>query len=169
MFIPEICKDWNEIHCYEYGWYLDYPISKIPHFELELRNRLKPTFISHIVEEDLPHSASAKNKKKSISQVPEQSQDHNIFNYQPSSRKLKVSKPTTSSNTNPIFSTILEHFTSLKIKTKASQTTQCSYDKDSYEFILNDFSFNILNVEEKIDSWPQSFHDINAFLTKVFF
>jgi hypothetical protein len=169
MFTPEICKDWNEVHWYECGWYLDCPISKTPHSELELRNRLEPAFVAPIVEEDLPRSAPTKGKRKNISQVLEQSQDHDIFNDQPSSKKLKVSKPITSSNTNPALCTILEPFTSLKIKTKASQTTQCSYDKDTYELILNDSFLNILNVKEETNSRPQSFHDINAFLTKVFF
>ena len=57
----------------------------------------------------------------------------------------------------------------MKTKAKAFETTQCSYDKYSYELIWNDFFLNILNVKGKTDSWPQSFHDINAFLTKVFF
>ena len=169
MFTPEICKDWNEAHWYECGWYLDCPMRKTPHSELELRTRFEPTFVSPIVEEDLPRTAApAKCKRTNISQVPEQSQDHDIFNGQPSSKKLKVSKPTTSSNTNLALSTILEPFTSLKIKTKASQTTQCSYNNDSYELILNDSFLNILNVKEKTNVWPQFFHDINAFLTKVF-
>ena len=29
--------------------------------------------------------------------------------------------------------------------------------------------FNILNVKEKTNSWPQSFYEINAFLTKIIF
>jgi hypothetical protein len=57
----------------------------------------------------------------------------------------------------------------LRIKTKNLQTIQCSYNNDSFDLILNDSFLNILNVKEKTDSWPQSFHDINAFLTKVFF
>ena len=59
------------------------------------------------------------------------------MNDEPSGKKLKVSKPSTSSSTNPIFSMILEPITSLRIKTKVSQTTQYSYD--SFEFISNDF------------------------------
>ena len=55
------------------------------------------------MEEDLPRSAPAKGKRNNIFQVPEQSQDHDIFNYQSSSKKLKVSKPTSSSNTNTDF------------------------------------------------------------------
>ena len=74
------------------------------------------------MEENVPRSAPTKGKRKNISQVPEQSQDHDIFNDQPSSKKLKVLKPTNSSN-----------------------------------------------IKRKTDSWPQSFYDINAFLTKVFF
>jgi hypothetical protein len=70
MFIPEICKDWNKVHWYECGWYLDCPISKTPHSKLELRNRLEPTFVAHIVEEDLPRNAPTKDKRKNISQVP---------------------------------------------------------------------------------------------------
>ena len=109
---------------------------RIPNWNL--CNRLEPTFVSHIVEENVPRSAPTKGKRKNISQVPEQSQDHDIFNDQPSSKKLKVLKHTNSSNINHILSTILESFTSLKIKTKVSLITQCSYDKDSYERILND-------------------------------
>ena len=97
------------------------------------------------------------------------SEDNDIVNDQPSSKKLKVSKPTTSSTTNLTPSTILYHFIYLKIKTKVFQTTQCYHDKDSYELILDDLFLNILNVKEKTDSWLQYFHDMIAFLTKVFF
>jgi hypothetical protein len=169
MFTPEMCKDWNEVHWYECGWYLDCPKSKTPHSELELRNRLEPSFVPPTVEEDFPRSAPIKGKRKSTTQVPEQSKDNGILNDEPSGKKLKVSKPSTSSSTNPALSTILEPFTYLRIKTKNLQTTQCSYNNDSFDLILNDFFLNILNVKEKTDFWPQSFHDINAFLTKVFF
>ena len=57
----------------------------------------------------------------------------------------------------------------MRIKTKVPQTTQRSYGKDSFELILNDHFFNILNVKEETESWPQSFYDINAFFIKVFF
>ena len=169
MFTPEICKDWNEVHWYECGWYLDCPKSKTPHSELELRNHLEPAFVPPTVEEDFPRSAPIKGKRKNSVQVPEKSKDNDPMNDEPSSKKLKVSKPSTSSSTNPGFSTILEPFSSLRIKTKVSQTTQRTYDNDSFELILNDSFLNIVNVKEKTDSWPQSFHDINAFLTKVFF
>ena len=66
MFTPEICKDWNEAHWYECGWYLDCPMNKIPLSELELRNRLEPIFVSPIVEEDLPRCTLAKDKRKNI-------------------------------------------------------------------------------------------------------
>ncbi len=121
------------------------------------------------MEEDFPRSAPIKGKRKSTTQVPEQSKDNGILNDEPSGKKLKVSKPSTSSSTNPALSTILKFFTSLRIKTKISQTTQFSYDNDSFELILNDHFLNILNVKEKTDSWPQYFHDINAFHTKIFF
>ena len=101
--------------------------------------------------------------------MPGESKDNGILNDEPSGRKLKVSKPSTSSSTNHALSTILELFNSLIIKIKIPQTTQCCYDNDSFELILNDFFFNILNVKEKTDSSPQFFHDINVFLTKVLF
>ena len=78
MFTPEICKDWNEAHWYKCGWYLDCLMSKTPYSELKLRNRFEPTFVSPIVEEDLPRSAPAKGKRKNISQMLEQSQDHDM-------------------------------------------------------------------------------------------
>ena len=142
---------------------------KTPHSKLELHNRLEPAFVSPIVEENFPRSAPTKGKRKNIFQVHEKSEDNDIVNDQPSSKKLKVSKLTTSSTTDPTPSTILYHFTSLKIKTKICQTTQCYHDKYSYELILNDFFLNILNAKEKTDSWLQYFHDMIAFLTKVFF
>jgi hypothetical protein len=71
--------------------------------------------------------------------VPEQSKDNGILNDEPSSKKLKVFKPSTSSSFNPALSTILESFTSLRIKTKNLQATQCNYNNDSFELILNDF------------------------------
>ena len=86
-------------------------MNKTPHSELELRNRLKPVFVSPIVKEDVPRRAPSKGKRKNNSQVPEQSQDNDIFNDQPSSKKLKVSIPTTSSNTNHVIFTIFEFFT----------------------------------------------------------
>ena len=48
---------------------------------------------------------------ENISEVTELSQDNDIFNDQLSSKKLTVSKPTTSSNTNPALSTILKPYT----------------------------------------------------------
>ena len=102
--------------------------------------------------------------------MPEQSKDNDRMNDEPSGKKLKVCKPSTSPSTNPVLSTILEFFTSLRIKTKNnSQTIQCDYDNDSFEFILNDSFLNILNVKRKTNFWPQSFHDMNVFLTKVLF
>ena len=142
---------------------------KSPHSKLEMRNRLEPAFVSPLVEEDFPRNAPTKDKRKNIFQVHEKSADNDIDNDQPSRKKLKVSKPTTSSTMTLTPSTILYHFTSLKIKTKVCQTIQCYHDKDSYELILNDLFFNILNVKEKTDSWLQYFHDMIAFLTKVFF
>ena len=62
------------------------------------------------VDEDFPRSAPIKGKRKSITQVPEQSKDNGILNDEPSGKKLKVSKPSTSSSTNPALSTILEPF-----------------------------------------------------------
>ena len=104
---------------------------------------LSQHFISPIVEEDLPRSVSTKDKRKNIFEVHEQSEDNDIFNDQPSSKKLKDFKPTTSSTTNLALSTILDSFTSLKIKTKVFQTTQCQYDKDSYDLIFYDLFLNI--------------------------
>ena len=43
MFTFEICKDWDEVHQYEHILYLDCPMSKTPHFELELHNPLEPS------------------------------------------------------------------------------------------------------------------------------
>ena len=71
MFIPKICKVWDEVHWYESGLYLDCVMNKIPHSELELRNRLEPPFVSPIVEEDLLRSAPTKNTRKNIFQVHE--------------------------------------------------------------------------------------------------
>ena len=65
MFTLEICKDWNKVHWYECGWYLDCPKSKIPHSEFKLRNRLEPAFVPPTVEEDFRRSAPIKSKMKS--------------------------------------------------------------------------------------------------------
>ena len=97
---------------------MDCSKSKTPHSELELRNRLEPAFVPPTVDEDFPRSAPTKGKRKSITQVPEQSIDNGILNDEPSGKKFKVSKPSTSSSTNPALSTILEPFTFLRIKTK---------------------------------------------------
>ena len=169
MFSPEICKDWNEVHWYECGWYLDCPKSKTSHSKLELRNHFEPAFVPPTGEEDFPRSALIKGKRKNSVQVLEQSKNNGPINDESSSKKLKVSKASTSLSTNPVLSTILELFISLRVKTNVFQTTQRDYNNDSFELILNDSFFNILNVKEKTKSWPQSFHDINAFLTKVFF
>ena len=135
MFTPEICKDWNEVHCYECGWYLDCPKNKTLHSKLELHNRLEPKFVPPTVDEDFPRSAPIKGKRKITTQVPEQSKDNDILTDEPSGKKLKVSKPSTSSSTNSVFSTILELLNFFKNKTKISQPTQCSYDNDSFELI----------------------------------
>ena len=169
MFTHEICKHWDEVHWYECGWYLDCPKSKTPHSELELRNRLEPTFVSPTVEEELPYTEPTKGKRKKIAQVSGQFKDNVIEIGEPFSKKRKVLQPATPSDTNHIFPSVLEPFSSLRIKTKPPQMTQCNSDKDSFELILNDSFLNILNVKEKTKTWPQSFHDINAFLTKVFF
>ena len=131
---------------------------KTPHSKLELHNRLEPAFVSPIVEENFPRSAPTKGKRKNIFQVHEKSEDNDIVIDQHSSKKLKVFKPTISSTANPTSSNILYRFTSLKIKTKICQITQCYHDKDSYELILNDLILNILNVNKKIDSCLQYFH-----------
>ena len=52
--------------------------------ELELRNQLNSTFVSPIMEENLPHNASIIGKKKNIDKIPEQSKDNPIFNIEPS-------------------------------------------------------------------------------------
>ena len=39
---------------------------KTPHSKLELRNRLEPTFISPIVEEDFSRNAPTKGKRKNF-------------------------------------------------------------------------------------------------------
>ena len=61
------------------------------------------------------------------------------MNDKPYGKKLKVFKFSISSSTNPVFSTMLEPFTSLRIKTKISQITQCGYDNQWFELILNNF------------------------------
>ena len=91
---------------------MDCPKSKISHSELELCNHLEPSFAPPIVEEDLSRSAPTKDKRKNISLVPGQYEDNDIFNDQPSSKKLEVSKPTISSDTKCDLSTILEYSTS---------------------------------------------------------
>ena len=101
--------------------------------------------------------------------MPKQSKDNDIFNDEPSGKKLKVFKCASPLYTNHVFSIVLKFLTSLRSKTKASQTTHCSYDKVSFELILNEYFLNLLNVKEKTVSWPQSLHNINAFFTKVFF
>ena len=67
------------------------------------------------------------------------------------------------------FFTILESFISLRIKTKAFQTTQCNADKDSFKLILNNSFFNILKYQKKTESSPQHFHNNNTFFIKAFF
>ena len=153
-FTPEICKDWNEVHWYQCGWYLDCPKSKTPHSELEWRNHLGPTFVQSIVEVDFPRSTPIKGKRKNNIQMPEQSKDNSVMNDEPSGKKLKVLKSSTLSSTNLILSTILEPFIYLRIKTKVSQTTQCNYENESFELIFNDSFFNILNLKEKTEFWP---------------
>ena len=91
------------------------------------------------MEEEFSRSALIKNKRNNSTQVPEKSKDNGSMNDEPSGKKLKVSKPSTSSSTNPVLSTILETFTSLKIKTKVPLTTQRNYHNDSFELIFNDF------------------------------
>ena len=118
---------------------MDCPKSKTPHSVLELHNRLEPAFVPPTVEEDFLRSTSIKGKTKSTTQVPEQSKDNGILYDEPSGKKLKDSKPSTSSSTNSALFTNLETFTSLRIKTKILQTTQCSYDNDSFQLILNGF------------------------------
>ena len=91
---------------------------KTPHSKLELRNRFEPAFVSPIVEEDFPRNAPTKGKRKNIYEMHEKSEDNDIVNDEPSGKKLKVFKLTTSLTTNFTHSTILYHFISLKIKTK---------------------------------------------------
>ena len=104
MLILEMCKNWKEVHWYECGWYLDCPKIKTPHSELELCNRLEPPFVPPTVEEDFPRSVPIKSKRKNTTQVSEQSKDNGILNDEPSCKKLKVFKPSTSSSTNPALS-----------------------------------------------------------------
>ena len=72
-------------------------------------------------------------------------------------------------NINLDVSTFLENFTSLTIKTRDFQTTQCNLNKISFKINFDVLIFNKLDVKEKIEFWPQPFHDINAFLAKIFF
>lgn len=139
MFTPEICKDWNEVHRYECECNLDCPINKTLHSILELCNHLELAFVPPIVEQDIPLRLLTKGERKNIIQVLEQSKDNDVFSIEPSSKKLKVFKFAPPSDINPAFSTILKPFTSLRIKIKATQTTQCSLDKVSFELILNDY------------------------------
>ena len=48
-----------------------------------------------------------------------------------------------------IFFTALEALFYLRMITKASHISQCYYDKDWYEFVINVLFFNILNAIEK--------------------
>ena len=88
---------------------------------------------------------------------------------EPSAKKHKVFQPATSSYTNLVIPSVLEPFSSFKIKTKASKLTPCSSNQNSFDLILSDSFLNILNLKEQTKTWPQSFHDINTTLTKVFF
>ena len=54
----------------------------IPYSELELRNQLELAFVSPTMEEYFPRSASIKGKRKNITQVPEQSKDNGLMNYE---------------------------------------------------------------------------------------
>ena len=67
----------------------------------------------------------------------------------------------------PLFKSLFS--SKLRIDSKAPHITQCNSHKESFELILNDLILNILNVKEKTNTQPQSFHDMKAFLTKVFF
>ena len=60
---------------------------KTLHSKLELRNRLKSSFVSPIVEEDFPRSAPTKGKRNNMFQVYEKSEDNDIVNDQPTSKK----------------------------------------------------------------------------------
>lgn len=97
------------------------------------------------------------------------SKENGIFNYEPFDKKLMVFILATPSDTNLAFSIILELFILLRIKPKGFQTIPCSLEKYSFELILNDYFLNILNIKGKTKSWPLCFHNINAFLIKVFF
>jgi hypothetical protein len=165
-------KSWDPLHLEKCGWYLDCPIKTPPTFDIALRNSIQPAFqptsSPPTMGEKLPYTEPPKGKRKKFAQVSEQYEDNVIVIGEPSSKKRKVLQPATPSEANPILPSVLEPFSSLRIKTKPPQMSQCNSDKDSFELILNDSFLNIFNVKEKTKTWPQSFHDINAFLTKVF-
>ena len=169
IFSPEIRKQWDEVHWYECGWYSDCPPNKTPHSELELRDRLEPTFVFSILDQNLPYTKPTRGKRKKITQVCTHSKENDIMSGEPFTKKRRVLQPATSSYTNHVIPSMLEPFFSIRIKTKVPKLTACNSNQISFELILNDSFLNILNVKEQTKTWPQFFYDINTFFTKVFF
>lgn len=108
-------------------------------------------------------------RRKNITQVSANSREKDIMSGESSAKKHRVFQLTTSSCTNHIFPSVQKHFFSFRIKIKAPKFTPSSSNQNSFKLILNDSFLNIQNVKEQTKIWPQSFHDINTFLTKVFF
>lgn len=90
MFTPEICKQWGDVHYFECGWYLDCPPNKTSHTALELCNRLQPTFVFSILDEDLPYTEPTRGKRKQFTHVSAHSKEKDIMSGEPSAKKRRI-------------------------------------------------------------------------------